>query len=316
MLSLDTVRALFIGLGNMGRPMAARFAPGREVYVYDQSPEARKVTAEQSGATALDSLDVLPQNLGVVILMLPNSRIVEDVLRHKPGLLGLLARGSMVIDMSSSEPESTVALAEEAERLGIHYVDAPVSGGVAKAVTGELSIMAGGSDEAVQAARPLLESMGTGIVHVGPPGTGHAAKALNNLLSATNIAAAAEIICAAASAGIAPHVMVDVINNSTGRSQATEIKYPKHILTGAFDSGFAMDLMLKDLRIARQLFESNAIEAPVVLTAQSIAEKFRKHLDATSPDHTELVKYYEQANGALIREPRAAASSPTTTEKA
>jgi 3-hydroxyisobutyrate dehydrogenase len=306
MVNLDAAPSLFIGLGNMGKPMAARFAPGRDVYVYDRSPEARRAAAEQSGATPLDSLDVLPKNLTAVILMLPNSRIVEDVLRQNPGLLGRLSPGSMIIDMSSSEPESTISLAGEAGRLGIHYVDAPVSGGVAKAITGELSIMAGGSDEVVEAARPLLESMGTSVVHVGPPGTGHAAKALNNLLSATNIAAAAEIICAAASAGIAPHVMVDVINNSTGRSQATEVKYPKHILTGAFDSGFAMDLMLKDLRSARQLLESKAIEAPVVLTAQTVAENLRKHLDAASPDHTELVKYYEQANGVLIRDPRMA----------
>lgn len=307
MIAIDTTHSsLFIGLGNMGRPMAARYAQGREVYVYDQSPEARTATAEQSGATPLDNLDSLPEDIAVVILMLPNSRIVESVLRQSPGLLTRLDPGSMIIDMSSSEPGSTAALAEEAARRGIHYVDAPVSGGVARAITGELAIMAGGSDEAVEAARPLLKSMGTSVVHVGPPGTGHAAKALNNLLSATNIAAAAEIICAAASAGIAPHVMVDVINNSTGRSQASEVKYPKHILTGAFDSGFAMDLMLKDLKIARQLLESNAIEAPVVLTAQAIAENLRKILDAAAPDHTELVKHYEQANGVLIRDPRPA----------
>lgn len=306
MVVIDTARSLFIGLGNMGRPMAARYAQGREVYVYDQSPEARAATAEQSGATPLESLDPLPEDIAVVILMLPNSRIVEAVLRQSPGLLARLNPGSMIIDMSSSEPGSTASLAEEAARLGIHYVDAPVSGGVARAITGELAIMAGGSDEAVETARPLLESMGTSVVHVGPPGTGHAAKALNNLLSATNIAAAAEIICAAASAGIAPHVMVDVINNSTGRSQASEVKYPKHILTGAFDSGFAMDLMLKDLRIARQIFESNSIEAPVVLTAQTLAEDLRKKLDAAAPDHTELVKHYEQANGILIRDPRPA----------
>ncbi|WP_258803556.1 NAD(P)-dependent oxidoreductase [Pseudarthrobacter sp. NS4] len=304
MVVTDTTRSLFIGLGNMGRPMASRYAQGREVFVFDQSPEARKATAEQSGATPLESLDTLPENIKVVILMLPNSRIVEAVLRESPGLLSRLNPGSMIIDMSSSEPKSTTALAHEAAQLGIHYVDAPVSGGVARAVTGELAIMAGGSDQAVEAARPLLEAMGTGVVHVGPSGTGHAAKALNNLLSATNIAAAAEIICAAASAGIAPHVMVDVINNSTGRSQATEVKYPKHILTGAFDSGFAMDLMLKDLKIARQIFEANAVEAPVVLTAQTVAENLREKLDSAAPDHTELVRHYEQANGVLIRDPR------------
>jgi 3-hydroxyisobutyrate dehydrogenase len=305
MITIDTTAALlFIGLGNMGRPMAARLAQDREVYVYDQSPEARTATAQESGATPLSNLGTLPGNIAAVILMLPNSQIVEAVLRQNPGILNRLRPGSMIIDMGSSEPGSTTVLAGEAGRRGVHYVDAPVSGGVARAITGELAIMAGGSDEAVDAARPLLESMGTSVVHVGPSGTGHAAKALNNLLSATNLAAAAEIICAAASAGIAPHVMVDVINNSTGRSQATEVKYPKHILPGSFDSGFAMDLMLKDLRIARQLFESNGVEGPVVLTAQTIAENLRKQLDDPAPDHTELVKHYEQVNAVLIRDPR------------
>lgn len=306
MITIDTTAALlFVGLGNMGRPMAARLAQNREVYVYDQSPEARAATAQESSATPLGNLDTLPGDIAAVILMLPNSQIVEAVLRQNPGLINRLSPGSMIIDMGSSEPASTTDLAGEAGRRRVHYVDAPVSGGVARAITGELAIMAGGTDEAVNAARPLLDSMGTSVVHVGPSGTGHAAKALNNLLSATNLAAAAEVICAAASAGIAPHVMVDVINNSTGRSQATEVKYPKHILTGSFDSGFAMDLMLKDLRIARQLFESNAVEGPVVLTAQTIAENLRKQLDNPAPDHTELVKHYEKVNAVSIRDPRA-----------
>lgn len=296
--------SLFIGLGNMGRPMAVRYAENRELFVFDMSADARLRTAEESGAAALETLDSIPDHTSVVILMLPNSRIVESVVRSAPGLLSKLRPGSLIIDMSSSEPPSTAALAAEAAKAGIDYVDAPVSGGVARAITGDLAIMAGGTEEAFAAAKAHLEPMGSSIVHVGTAGTGHAAKALNNLLSATNLASAAEIICAAASAGIAPHTMVDVINNSTGRSQATEVKYPKHILTGRFDSGFAMDLMIKDLRIARELFLSNAIEAPVVLAAQSLAETARKHLDGPGPDHTELVKHYERVNGILLRDPR------------
>jgi 3-hydroxyisobutyrate dehydrogenase len=298
--------SLFIGLGNMGRPMANRYAPGRELFVFDMAPTARVAVSEETGATALPNLACIPKHVSVVILMLPNSRIVESVLHGDTGLFAQLQSGSLIIDMSSSEPGSTAALADEAAGAGIAYVDAPVSGGVARAVTGELAIMAGGTPEAFDAALPHLQTMGANIVHVGRAGTGHAAKALNNLLSATNIAAAAEILCAAASVGIEPETMVKVINGSTGRSQATEVKYPKHILTGKFDSGFAMDLMLKDLRIARSLFEDHTIEAPVVLAAENTARTAREHLDASSPDHTELVKHYERVNGLQLRAAQAA----------
>lgn len=302
MPATDQGASLFIGLGNMGRPMARRYAPGRELFVFDMDPGARAATSEDTGALALPNLASIPAHVTTAILMLPNSRIVESVVRGETGLLAKLRSGSLIIDMSSSEPGSTAALTEEASEAGISYVDAPVSGGVARATTGELAIMAGGTAEAFAAALPHLEPMGKNIVHVGAAGTGHAAKALNNLLSATNIAAAAEILCAAASVGIEPETMVKVINGSTGRSQATEVKYPKHILTGKFDSGFAMDLMLKDLRIAKSLFEEHSLEAPVVLAAETTARTAREHLESRSPDHTELVKHYERVNGLLLRQ--------------
>ncbi|MET3812523.1 NAD(P)-dependent oxidoreductase [Arthrobacter sp. UYEF3] len=306
MHAIQTGASLFVGLGNMGRPMAARYAPGRELFVFDMDPAARATASENTGATALAGLDSIPNHVSTVLLMLPNSRTVETVLRGQSGLFARLQPGSMIIDMSSSEPGSTAALAEEAAEAGIAYVDAPVSGGVTGAITGDLAITVGGTPEAFSAALPHLQSMGTNIVHVGKAGTGHAAKALNNLLSATTLAAAAESLCAAASAGIQPETMVEVINGSTGRSQATEVKDPRHILTGKFDSGFAMDLMLKDLRIARKIFTDNSLEAPVVLAAESAAQTAGEHLEAASPDHTELVKHYERVNGLLLRGPRAA----------
>ena len=168
--------------------------------------------------------------------------------------------------------------------------------------------MAGGTTEAFDAASPHLQPMGSNIVHVGKTGTGHAAKALNNLLSAANLSAAAENLCAAAAVGSKPENMVKIINGSTGRSQATEVKYPRHILTRKFDSGFAMDLMLKDLRIARSIFSDHSIEAPVVLAAEATAQTARGHLEAKSPDHTELVRHYERVNGMLLR----GAESPLT----
>lgn len=295
---------LFVGLGRMGAPMARRYAPGRDVVLFDVDAAVAKALAEELDARALDSLTEVPAEVDTVILMLPNSTIVESVLEGDD-LLARLAGGSLVIDMGSSEPASTRRLAEVAGERGIGYVDAPVSGGVAKATTGELSIMVGGADDDVRRARPHLEPMGTTILEVGPPGAGHAAKALNNLLSASNLAAAAEVLTVARAFGIEPDVMVDVLNASTGRSQATEVKYPRHILTGSYDSGFAMDLMIKDLGIARSLARAQGLQTPVTDAAAATADRARTALDRDDLDHTEVARYYETVNGVSLRATRA-----------
>ncbi|WP_313815565.1 NAD(P)-dependent oxidoreductase [Citricoccus sp.] len=297
-------KSLFIGLGNMGRPMAAQYAPAFPSWVFDIDASVADDVAEETGTLALPHLSALPAGIETVILMLPNSQIVENTLRGEDGLFRQLGSGALVIDMSSSQPDSTRALAAEASACGIHYVDAPVSGGVLKARTGELSLMVGGSEDAVEAAMPHLESMAGAIVKAGPSGAGHAAKALNNLLSATNLAAAAEILCVAQANGIEPETMVDVINSSTSRSQASEVKYPRHILTGTFDSGFAMDLMIKDMAIAMDLIRANSIEAPLVSRTSEIAAEARASLDNERPDHTELARYVENVNHTTLRSSR------------
>jgi 3-hydroxyisobutyrate dehydrogenase len=235
--------------------------------------------------------------------MLPDSRVVEAVL-VADGLLDRLPAGSLVIDMGSSEPTSTRKLADTARSRGIGYVDAPVSGGVAKAVTGDLSIMVGGDPADVDRARPHLEPLGAAVLVVGPPGAGHAAKALNNLASATNLAAAAEVLTVARRFGIEADVMVDVLNASTGRSQASEVKYPKHVLTGSYDSGFAMDLMIKDLGIARSLAEAQGTDIPVTGAAYAAAVRARDALGGPGLDHTEVARYYEQVNNVSLRSGR------------
>lgn len=288
---------LFIGLGNMGRPMARNIAGGGgKLFVYDANPDATTAVAQELNAERPADLQSMSDEIGTVVLMLPTSRIVETILRGENGLFDKLKPETLIIDMGSSEPQSTIALAAEAAQHNLVYVDAPVSGGVPKAITGELAIMVGGEAPAVERAEALLNLMGKTVVHVGPAGTGHAAKALNNLLSATNLAAAAEILSVAKTVGIKPATMIEVINGSTSRSQASEFKYPKHILNGTYDSGFSMDLMLKDMRIARGLIESASIEAPIVLAAESLARHARETLESPTPDHTELARYYENTN--------------------
>lgn len=300
---MTTLSTLFIGLGKMGLPMARQHAAAFPTYVYDVDPGAAERLTAESGITVLASLSAIPPDINTVILMLPDSRIVESVLvgSDPSGLMRQLPKGSLIIDMGSSEPESTRKLAGSAAALGIHFTDAPVSGGVAKALDGQLSIMIGGTPEAIQLAKPHLEVMGSHTLAVGPSGAGHAAKALNNLLSATNLAAAAEVLCVAQAQGIDPETMINVINASTSRSQASEFKYPKHILPGTFESGFAMDLMIKDLKIAMGLIQDQNLHTPVTAAASEAANEARNSLKSEDPDHTELARYYENINGSKLR---------------
>ncbi|WP_104090903.1 NAD(P)-dependent oxidoreductase [Cryobacterium sp. N19] len=292
---------LFIGLGMMGDPMVKRYAPAHATVLYDVNHDTATALAHETGTQALDDISELSPDITTVIMMLPNSRIVESVVRGSTGLFARLPAGALIIDMGSSEPASTRALAQEAALVGLSYVDAPVSGGVSKATTGQLSIMVGGAPTDIERAMEHLQPLGTSITRVGPAGSGHAAKALNNLLSATNLAAAAEILTVAKNFGIAAEVMIEVINTSTGRSQASEIKYPNHVLNGTFDSGFSMDLMLKDLAIAHTLSVDAGLQTPVTDSTVTTLVEARRVLDAAHLDHTEVARYYELVNDVELR---------------
>lgn len=280
---------LFIGLGRMGAPMATLHAQAFATAVFDLSSDAAAEVGEAGGATPITDLRSIPADVDTVILMLPSSRQVEETLSGEEGLLHRLGGGALIIDMSSSEPTSTRSLAQQAQERGIDYVDAPVSGGVSKAKTGELSILVGGSAEAVERAMPHLEVMGSTIIHVGDEGAGDAAKAINNLVSASNIAVACEALTVAHNFGIDPAKMAEVLNSATGRSQASELKITKYILPHNFTSGFAYDLMLKDMTIARGLAES--LETPVTATAFDKLRTGRAQL-GDAPDHTEISRLY------------------------
>ena len=304
---------LFVGLGRMGAPMARRHAARFDTVLSDADPAVAAALAEELGCRVLPTPAEVPDDIDTVVLMLPDSRVVEAVLLDG-GLLGRLPAGALIVDMGSSEPASTRRLAADARARGIGYVDAPVSGGVARAVTGELSIMVGGDPADVERARPHLEPLGGSVLVVGAAGTGHAAKALNNLLSASNLAAAAEVLTVAAGSGIAPEVMVEVLNASTGRSQATEVKYPKHVLTGSYDSGFAMDLMIKDLGIARSLAAAQGASTPVTDAAYAAAVAAREALGGAGLDHTEVARHYESVNRVSLRSGSGDRQEPSRTD--
>jgi 3-hydroxyisobutyrate dehydrogenase len=259
-------RVGFVGLGNMGWPMAHNLAAaGLPLTVGDADPAVRDRFAAEHGCAAADS----PAGFGeceVLVTMLPNDAIVREVvLGWEGGIAGALPAGAVVLDMSSSGPNATKALGEDLAGLGVALVDAPVSGGVPRAETGTLSLMVGGDDEAaIERVMPVLEVLGERIFRTGGLGSGHALKALNNYLAAASYAAATEALLIGEEFGLDPEVMFDVINTSTGRSFVTEVVIGQNVVPGTYATGFALALLAKDVGIAADLAAALGSDAPVL----------------------------------------------------
>lgn len=278
----------FVGLGNMGLPMATRLVHGGFRTVgFDVSPEARDAFAVNGGATAPTAAAAVA-GAATVILMLPDSGVVESVL-DGPEVAAALVRGTTVVDMSSSEPARTRALAERLAGRGVRMVDAPVSGGVTRANSGALAVMVGGADTDVRRVEPVLARLGT-LYRSGGIGSGHAVKALNNLMSATHLLVTSEAILAGERFGLDPARVLEIVNASSGRSGSTENKWPNFVLPGTFDSGFGLRLMLKDMRIAVELAEQ--VGLPSGLGADAVA-LWTQAAEALPPgaDHTEIARW-------------------------
>jgi 3-hydroxyisobutyrate dehydrogenase len=279
----------FVGLGRMGTPMVRRLAAGGvSVRGHDAAPGVAEGLADV--LTPVLSAAAATEGAPVVILMLPDSGVVEKVVDG--GLSDALAPGTLLVDMSTSEPLRTRALAERVAERGVTLVDAPVSGGVAGARAGSLTIMVGGPDDAARRLTPLLALMGR-VRHVGGTGAGHALKALNNLLSASHLLATSEAILAGERFGLDPTAMLDAINGSSGRSGSTETKWPTHIVPGTYASGFTAGLMVKDLRIALGL--ARAVDAPRGHAERTLA-LWSRAVDALGPeaDHTEIARWLRE----------------------
>jgi 3-hydroxyisobutyrate dehydrogenase len=276
----------FIGLGKMGSPMAQRLAEvGYNVRGYDVDPQILNNLAEREVAvTPASGLAAAGEGVPAVILMLPDSPVVTSVMT---GLLGALSPGAVVVDMSSSEPRVTRELAAKAGEHGVTLVDAPVSGGVAGATRGSLTIMAGGTAADVRRVRGLLDVLGSRVMHVGDVGAGHAVKALNNLLSAMHLLATSEAMTAAAEFGLDVPVVLEAINLSSGRSGSTENKWPNFVVPRTFDSGFSLRLMLKDMRIALGMADSMGTPAALSSAAAALWAEAAAALPDDA-DHTEI----------------------------
>jgi 3-hydroxyisobutyrate dehydrogenase len=304
----------FVGLGNMGLPMADRLhAAGYRLTVADTAPGvAEGFLQSHPGVTVAGQASDLSE-VDVLVLMLPSSSVVESVLEGPEGstrtagaslaaVADALRPGTLVVDMSSSEPLRTRALAARLAARGLRMVDAPVSGGVRGAVAGTLSVLVGGEAADRDELQPVLERLGGTILAVGPIGSGHAAKALNNLVSATSVSVTVEALRLAERFGIPPDTMTAVLNSSSGRSNTSENKVQQFMTSGTYASGFALALMAKDVGIAVSLARDLGVDTEI---SPVVAEQWARIAGTVDPstDHTAM---YELAVANVGSHPGAA----------
>ena len=289
--------ALFVGIGNMGWPMAARLlGAGIAVAVNDAVPGRAADFVRQVGGVEAVDLAAAAAAADVVITMLPTSRHVADAVA---ALRAGLKQGHVVIDMSSGAPAATQAIAADLDVLGVTMLDAPVSGGVSRAVTGELAIMAGGDAAALDRVEPLLRAMGTTIHRIGGLGSGQAMKALNNLVSAGGFLIGIEALLIGQQFGIDPGLMTDVLNASTGMNNSTQKKFKQFVLSRKFNSGFGLDLMVKDLSIALEVARASGVAAPFSNLCRELSASAQALL-GPGQDHTALARLSEALSGVEL----------------
>jgi 3-hydroxyisobutyrate dehydrogenase len=291
----------FLGLGAIGRPMARRLAEaGHQLAVWNRTAERAATFTADTGARHADTPADAARDARFVITCLPTSREVESLLDGDGGLLRGLAKGAMMIDCTSGDPVTSRRVAARLSERGIPFIDAPVSGGVAGAEQGTLTVMCGGEAEDVNRARPVLEGFGKKIVHCGPVGSGDALKAVNNALLAVHIWSAAEGLATLAKAGVRAEVALDVINASSGRSNASMNLFPERVLTRGFPRTFRLALLDKDVGIAAGVTREQRVPAPLLQLTAELMSVARGALGEVA-DHVEMVKLVEQWAGTEIR---------------
>lgn len=296
----DKASVGFVGIGNMGWPMAACVAAaGNKVSVFDVDAERVRNFAKENGATtAANGRDVAAAS-DVVITMLPTSAQVEKALNGSDGILEGLRKGSVLLEMSSGVPTETRKFAELVEKRGAILIDAPVSGGVVRAKAGDLAIMAGGDSAMLDRLEPLLRKMGSSILRTGGIGSAHAMKALNNLVSAGGFLIGIEALLIGKRFGLDPNLMVDVLNLSSGMNNSTQRKFKQFVLSRKFNSGFGLDLMVKDLSIALEVGRQTSAATPFAALCRELCASAAGIL-GPGQDHTAVAKLCERLAGTEL----------------
>ena len=290
----------FVGVGSMGWPMAALLhKAGYPLQIVDASSERAQAFAKENGGTVAASNRALAAASDIIITILPTSAIVQAVLEGPDGVLAGLRKDAVVVEMSSGVPTITRALAEQVAAAGAHMVDAPVSGGVPRAKTGELAIMFGGSEAILERVRPVLSCMGTSITRTGDVGSAHAMKALNNLVSAGGFLIGVEALMIGKRFGLDPSAMVDVLNSSTGMNNSTQKKFKQFVLSGQYNAGFGLDLMVKDLSIALEIGRDTNTPTPFSALCREMWASCAAML-GPGQDHTAIAKLTETLAGDTL----------------
>lgn len=289
----------FIGLGIMGKPMAANLLKaGYSLAVFDIRPEpVKEITGK--GAEKGNSLKHVAEISDIIITMLPDSPQVKEVVLGQDGLLAGARPGTVIVDMSSIAPAASVEMYKKARDKGVDLIDAPVSGGEPKAIEGTLSIMVGGEQAAFEKVEDILKAMGSSVVRVGDIGSGNMTKLANQIIVALNIAAMSEAMVMAEKAGVDPENVFNAIRGGLAGSTVLNAKMPM-VLDGNFKPGFRVELHIKDLKNA--LETAHELNAPVPLTG--VVMEIMQALKAdgkAGDDHGGLIRFYEKLAGVEVR---------------
>lgn len=301
----------FIGLGLIGGPIAKRLIDhDYELVVYDVREEALAPFRERGATVASSPADVASQ-AEIVLVSLPTPAVVEAVALGPRGIV----EGSTVrvyIDLSTTGRSTARDVAEGLAANGIAAIDSPVSGGIGGAERGTLAMLVGGDAETLERCRPILETLGK-VFHVGErPGDGQMMKLVNNMLSATTLAATAEAVTVGVKAGLAPERIIEALNGGSGRTSASYDKFPRSVLNGTFRYGFKTGLMTKDLKL--YLEEAEKLGGALwMVSATNAVWNFHLAKNGADSDNTELVKVYEEWLGVECREKAASASDVDAT---
>jgi 3-hydroxyisobutyrate dehydrogenase len=290
----------FLGLGAIGWPMAVHLARRWRLKVYNRTASRARAFAERYPSQAVETPREAATGADVVITCLPTSREVEALLDGPDGMLAGLAEGALFLDCTSGDPGTSRRIASRLAERRIAFADAPVSGGTNGAEAGTLTVMVGGDQETYQRAVPILSAFGQRIEHLGPVGSGHAMKAINNALLAVNILALGEGLAAVVKAGVPARKAVEVLNTSSGRSFVSEVLIPDRVLTGQWPRTFRLDLLEKDVGIARDLLTELEVPGSVLTLAARLLGEARAALGG-EPDYLEAIRWIEEQARVEIR---------------
>jgi 3-hydroxyisobutyrate dehydrogenase len=293
----------FLGLGAIGRPMAARIAgAGLPLTVWNRTrARADEFARDVPAARVADTPAEAASSARVIVTCFSTSHDVEANLDGDEGLLAGISRGATLIDCTSGDPATSRRIASRLAELGADFLDAPVSGGVVGAEKGTLTTMVGGDAAVLERVRPVLASFAQKIVHCGGVGAGDTVKAVNQAFLAIHLLSAAEGLATLVKEGVDPKVGLEVINASSGRSNASMNLIPERVLTRAFPKTFRLALLEKDIGIAAELARTDRVPAPLTALAADIYRVARGELGEVA-DHVEIVKLIEQWAGVEIAE--------------